>query len=395
MLAIRARRVFDGQRVPADAGAVLVDGGRIVGITPAGEPVAEGWEVAEFPGATLLPGLIDTHVHLCGDGGPNALERLGEIGDDELTAVIESALRQHLSAGVTTVRDLGDRRWAVIDWRDRHRASGAGLPTVLGSGPPITSVRGHCWNMGGEVAGVAQLRAAVRERAERGVDVVKIMASGGAMTPGTDVTVPQFTTEELRAVVEQAHAAGLRVTAHAHAVTAIRSAIAAGVDGIEHCSFVTNDGVQIAADVLAAVVESSITVCPTLGVAPGVSPPPALLEILEKLGVTDERRRDWIRRLHEAGVRFVSGSDAGINPSKPHGLLPRAVIELAEAGAASTFALASATSLAAQACGVGDRKGRVAAGFEADLLLVDGDPEADITALLNVVAVYRAGQRVR
>ncbi len=244
MLAIRVGQVFSGEQLLPDAGVVLVEGGRILGVQPPGMALPGGCAVADYSDATLLPGLIDTHVHLCGDSGLGALDRLPTFGDEELTAVIGDALRVHLAAGVTTVRDLGDRHWAVLDWRDRNQETTA-APTVLASGPPITSPRGHCWNMGGEAQGVRALRRAVRERAERGVDIVKIMASGGANTPGTDAARPQFTLEELRAVVEEAHAAGLAVTAHAHPLTAIRDALAAGVDAIEHCTFITATGIEV------------------------------------------------------------------------------------------------------------------------------------------------------
>jgi imidazolonepropionase-like amidohydrolase len=161
-----------------------------------------------FDGERMLPGLIDAHAHLCADAGPGALERLGEGDGTGLAAVIEQSLRTHLRAGVTTVRDLGDRRDAVLAWR-----AGAvpGLPAVVASGTPITSTGGHCWALGGEAAGERALRAAVQQRAEAGADVIKIMASGGVFTPGTDTTRPQFTDAELAAVVTEAHALGLPV----------------------------------------------------------------------------------------------------------------------------------------------------------------------------------------
>jgi imidazolonepropionase-like amidohydrolase len=391
MLAIRVGQVFSGEQVLPDAGVVLVQGGRILGVQPHGMTLPGGCAVADYAHATLLPGLIDTHVHLCGDSGLSALDRLPTFNDEELTTVIEDALRVHLATGVTTVRDLGDRRWAVVDWRDRDQATTA-APTVLASGPPITSPRGHCWNMGGEAQGVRALRRAVRERAERGVDVVKIMASGGANTPGTDAARPQFTLEELRAVVDEAHAAGLAVTAHAHPLTAIRDALAAGIDAIEHCTFITASGIEVPDSVVAALVASAIPVCPTLGAAPGVVLSPAVLEFKRKAGLSTEARAQTVGQLHRAGVHLVSGSDGGITPGKRHGILPEAVSALVGGGVSPSAALASATSLAAVACGVGDRKGRVAAGFDADLLVVDGDPIADIGVLRRIAAVYVGGQ---
>ncbi len=389
MIAIRARRVFDGERIVPDAEAVLIERTRIVGVAPSGMPLPEGCDVVDFPDATLLPGLIDTHVHLCGDGGHGALDRLPTFSAEEMTAVIEDSLRAHLASGVTTVRDLGDRSWAVIDWRDRNRGD-TGMPTA---GPPITSPGGHCWNMGGQARGVDELCRAVQHRAERGVDIVKIMASGGISTPGTDAFVPQFTIEELRAVVGAAHGAGLLVTAHAHPLTAIRDAVAAGVDAIEHGTFATETGIELPDTVVASLVESAIPVCPTLGKAWGVVLTPASLEFLRKTGLTYQVRVQTVGQLHRAGVYLVSGSDGGINPSRRHGGLPEAVIDLVAGGVCTADALASATALAAKACGVADRKGCLAADFDADLLLVDGDPLADITALRNPAAVYLRGHR--
>lgn len=162
------------------------DGGQIVGVEPRMAPVPDGCPV-RVPDGMLLPGLIDAHAH-------------------------------HLRAGVTTVRDLGDWRDAVLAWR---AGAARDLPSVVASGTPITSTGGHCWALGDEAAGEGALRAAVQQRAEAGADVVKIMASGGVFTPGTDTTRPQFTDAEVAAAVTEAHALGLPITAHAHALTAV------------------------------------------------------------------------------------------------------------------------------------------------------------------------------
>ncbi|MCW2829540.1 MAG: amidohydrolase, partial [Aeromicrobium sp.] len=162
----RADQAFDGEREMPGGALVLVEDGRIVGVEPAAAPIPDGCEITYEPGTTLLPGLIDTHVHLCADGGLGALDRVPELSPDELEAVVARSLRTQLGAGVTTVRDLGDHHWAVLD----GRSSWTDGPTVVASGPPITSVGGHCASMGGEANGEAGLRAAVRERADRGAD---------------------------------------------------------------------------------------------------------------------------------------------------------------------------------------------------------------------------------
>jgi imidazolonepropionase-like amidohydrolase len=366
---------------------VLVDEGVIVGVEPAAFPAPDDCPVTDAP--ALLPGLIDTHVHLCGDSSPRALDRFAELSTDQLEAVIEASEQQHLRAGVTAVRDLGDSGWAVVE---RSR-TGDG-PTVVASGPPITSPGGHCWSMGGEVAGVDALRRAVRERAERGADVVKIMASGGAMTPGTDMLACQFSLEEMRAVVDEAHRQGLAVTAHAHALPAVERSVTAGVDGIEHCSCLTNDGAHLPPDLGERLVAAGTYVCPTLGRVPGVDPPPDVQARLAAAGTTYEDHLVHVTALLRTGLTFTAGTDAGIGPSKRHGLVPMGVVDLVACGASPAAALAAATGVAARACGLQRRTGRLAVGLDADLLLVDGDPLDDVTALQRPRAVVSRGREV-
>lgn len=387
MIGIVADGVFDGELYSGGGAVVLIDGGRIVSVGPAGTAPA-GCELIRFEGCTVLPGLIDTHVHLCCDSGPGALDRIPDFTALELDAVIENSLRMQLTSGVTTVRDLGDRDWAVLDWRAQH--VGAVLPTIVASGPPITVPGGHCWNMGGAVEGTDALRAAVAERAARGADVVKIMASGGVNTPGTDPAAAQFTAAELLVVVEESHARGLPVTAHAHSLDSIRFALAAGVDGIEHCSFITTSGLGVDESVITQLAATGTPVCPTLGIVPGMTPPPAVLEHLRRTGSDLTTRNHLFARLHQSGVRIISGSDAGINPGKAHGILPESIIALTEGGLSPTAALTTATLHAATALNL-PTKGRLTPGSDADLLVVPGNPTTDITALRTVEATYLRG----
>lgn len=223
------------------------------------------------------------------------------------------------------------------------------------------------------------------------------MTSGGFATAGTQVMLCQFALDELRMVVEQAHAAGLPATAHAHGLPAVHMAMAAGVDGIEHCSFLTDKGIHQSEADLARLARAGTAVCPTVGTAGTLVPPPNAAATLGKLGMTMEQmvemRKHRVAQMHAAGVRIISGSDGGIAAAKPHGLLPVSVAFLVEGGVSTVDALASATALAADACGVGDRTGRLRAGYDADLLVVDGDPVADISCLSRPAAVFAAGRR--
>ena len=195
-------------------------------------------------------------------------------------------------------------------------------------------------------------------------------------------------------MVDEAHRLGLPVTAHAHSVGSVQDAIDADVDAIEHASFVTGTGFAPNPTAVAELAARRIPVCPTLGFVPGATPPPAVLEMLRRTGMTPESRAAMFADLHRAGVVLVAGADAGINPGKRHGVLPEALVQLAQAGVAGADVLATATSVAADALGLGDRTGRLRAGLDADLLLVRGDPLADITCVRDVVAVAVRGRWV-
>jgi imidazolonepropionase-like amidohydrolase len=386
--AYRAETAFDGTRRLPGGALVLVENSTVVGVEPAAFPLPDGCPVTDA--AAVLPGLIDSHVHLCADSSPRALEKIPELPAADLVEVIETAEQQHLRAGVTAVRDLGDHSWVVVE---RAGRLGNG-PTVVAAGPPLTSRGGHCWSMGGEVQGVEPLRRAVRERVERGAGVVKIMASGGVMTPDTDLHACQFTLEELQAVVDEAHRSGLPVTAHAHGLASVERALDAGVDGIEHCSCLTGAGPQLPDALGARLAAAGTYVCPTVGQLPGMDPPPHVQARMTAVGVDLDRLRAHVAALQRAGVTLLAGTDAGIGPGKRHGVLPFAVAELVSIGMPAAAALSAATGLAARACGLDGRTGRLAVGLDADLLMLDADPLTDVTALQRPRVVVSRGREI-
>ncbi len=387
--ALRAARLFDSatSELRTDP-MLLIDGSAIVAVDFGVEPPDDA-DVVDLGDATLLPGLVDTHVHLSFDATLNAVDNLAARDDAEAVAAMTVAARSAAHGGVTTVRDLGDRNFLSLQLRGR-----ADLPTIFCAGPPVTFADGHCHFLGGAVGpGEANIRAGVRERVERGVDVIKIMASGGVMTPGTREEDPQFTLDELRAIVDEAHQHGLPVTAHVHAVAGVANAVAAGVDGLEHVTFWTAESVDAPAAVMAAIVDQRIVVGATGGMlppAPGMPPPPP--QILARLPLVFAN----LRRMWEAGAVMVVGTDAGIAPPKPHDVLRYAPAMMhSTVGMSPGQALGMVTAGAAAAIGVGATKGRLASGYDADVLVVRGDPLADLEALHDIAAVYVRGLRVR
>lgn len=402
--AVRAEHAFDGERFLPGGATVIVEGDRILGVEPGAYDVPAGVPITQA-GGTLLPGLVDCHVHLVASGAfpgtPGSLEWAGSAPGDAVDEVVTTALRDQAAAGVTTVRDLGDVGFRVLHHRGRE---GEGLPRVVAAGPPVTIPLGHCHFLGGEVDpdDPRTLDRAIAERVDRGVDLVKVMASGGFLTPGSDQLGAQFDVGPLRRLVEAAHASGLRVVAHTHSIAGAEVALDAGTDGLEHFTCLTRNGADAPPALLDRVAAAGVTVDPTLGndssrFPPVSAMPPHVLEMLERLGIADRdehfaRVAEGSARLREHGIRVVSGLDAGAMPAKPHGHLWRSVGELVRGGWPLDEALATATSAAADDCGVD--AGRLAPGRLADLLVVVGDVASDVTALSRPSRVWVGGAAV-
>ncbi|WP_017975409.1 amidohydrolase family protein [Actinopolyspora halophila] len=379
-----------GQRI-AD-GAVLVDGDTIIAVGPRAEvePHADDARRHTAVGGTVLPGLVNAHVHLSWDAGFGMLERYREADDAELLLGIAGRAQQALRAGVTTLRDLGDRDGLVLRVRDAIDRGDLAGPRLLGSGPPLTPPEGHCWFFGGEVSGPEEIRERIRGNAALGADVVKVMASGGEMTPDSPATwQSQFSAEDLALVVREAHAAGLPVAAHAHGTEAIAAATAAGVDTIEHCSWQGADdsGPDLRDEVAREIAERGTVVCHAY---------PPDWRTFQRVVVGEQRSQAALDRLHwmdEHGVRFVPGTDGGLPTSVFDNYVGALSYYVDAVGWSPARVIDMATSGAARALGL-DRVGLLAPGHAADLLVVDGDPLADVTALHQQRLVFARGRAV-
>ncbi|MEU6331115.1 amidohydrolase family protein [Streptomyces sp. NPDC047049] len=370
--------------------AVLVRDGKIAAAGP--RPAVEAQappDVArqDFPGATLLPGMIDGHVHLSFDAGPEPFTALLESDGPTLLDAMAERAGQLLGCGVTTVRDLGDRGAAAVRLREAITVGRVRGPRILAAGSPLTPPGGHCWFLGGEVADEAQLRAMVRRNAEAGADVIKVMASGGHITEGgAAMWESQFSTEQLSVAVEEARRYGLPVAAHAHGAAAIASAVAAGVHTVEHCLWLDGpDGVDRRTEVAETMAAQGIAVCGSLCGYDWRTK-------LERDGEAATRafydRLSWLDSL---GVPLITGTDAGIPQAAFHDYL--SMLELyAWLGFPAERVIELATVGSARALGLSGITGRIAPGLDADLVIVDGDPRADLSALRAVRLVLARGE---
>ncbi|MGB6580878.1 MAG: amidohydrolase family protein [Streptosporangiaceae bacterium] len=335
----------------------------------------------DYPGATIMPGLIDSHVHLAFDGGPNPSARMRSETDAQQLVLMLHSARDLLGVGVTTARDLGARAYLDVVVRDAVAAGLARGPRMVVAARPITVTGGHCWFMGGEADSDDELRRMVRTHHKRGADLIKVMSTGGFMTTGSAPWYAQFTRAQLAVIVEEAGRVDKPVAAHAHGIEGIHRAVEAGVTTLEHCSFVTETNERRFDEPLAArIAERGIFVCPTINVnAPYVT------------DLTGIVVGEHLKAMHEMGVRLIAGTDAGID-NTPHHQYVGGLEHLVTLGFRPADVLAMATTEAAAALGVDAITGRLAPGFDADVIVVDGDPSTDIAALGKLRRVIARGR---
>ncbi len=369
-LVLAADRVIAGSGLEViEQGAVALEGDKIAWVGRASEAERIDHHLA---GCTLVPGLIDAHVHLASDSGPRFDMR---VSDATLTLNIVSNLERFVKAGVTTVRDLGSPGTLTAQARDAVEAGKLDGPRVLTSNRAITTTGGHGHQVGLECDDAVSLRRAVRQLVKDGSDWVKVMASGGFIhhvrSEGAAPYFPLFSPEEMRVVIDEAHRYGLRVAAHAQNREAIATVFEAGIDTIEHMTFAGRPQEAVIDEALVErIAEKGIPVSPTTNnwwLTVGVPWAPIEVALAN------------LRRLYDLGIRFVAGTDVGIPTTTPE-VYAEGFRVLFEIGMPGREILATATTTAAEAIGLGGVTGAIAPGLSADLVALEGDPLRDVEA---------------
>ncbi|MFF9003555.1 amidohydrolase family protein [Streptomyces achromogenes] len=370
-------------------GAVLIESGVIAAVGAAAEldsSIDATVPRLRCPGATVLPGMIDCHVHLSFDASLDPIAAVVQADPDKLSAAMADRAERMLATGVTTVRDLGDRDALTVALRTSISSGARVGPRIVAATAPLTSRGGHCAFLGGEVTTDDDIRTQIARNAAAGADLIKVMASGGALTPGGPrMWEAQFTPNQLRLIVAEAGRHGLAVAAHAHGSDTIAHCVAAGVRTIEHCSWRTAAGIVHDPAVIRRMVEDDVAVCRC------VSGDWRLF--LDQMG--PERAKamtEVILKMREAGVRFIAGTDAGVPGARFDdyvGMLEFFV----SLGFTHAEVLDMATVDAAHALGLSDT-GTLAPGMRADLIVVGGNPLAELDSLRKVRHIFTAGRQV-
>ena len=375
--------------------AVLVEDNKIIEVGRQGQVVAEAdATIIDLSGKTLVPGLMDMHVHLTKDAEDNFLAAKGNSVPRQTVKAVKNA-EKTLMAGFTTVRNLGAKGYSVIGLRDGIDAGEVPGPRIWAAGHSVSITGGHCDDnfsppeAKSVAAGVGDgpwaVRAKVRENIKYGANTIKVCATGGVFSKGTKVGIQQLTEEEIKAAVDEAHMRGMIAAAHAHGTEGIKAAIRAGIDSIEHCSFMDEEAIQLALQhgtyLSCDIYNTEYTLA--FGEANGVPQ-----ENINKERMVSKAQRESFRMATEAGVKMVFGSDAAIYP---HGDNGKQFSRMVQFGMTPMQALQAATINSATLLQQGDSLGQIKPGFLADIIAVDGNPTFDIGVMENVDFVMKDG----
>ncbi|PDH33314.1 MAG: Xaa-Pro dipeptidase [OM182 bacterium MED-G28] len=349
----------------------------------------------DLSNSTILPGLIDAHVHLTSDASVNGYDSLSRSSiRNALYGTYSAGLT--LRSGFTTVRNVGAVAYGDVALRDSIVDGEVAGPRMIVAGQSLGITGGHCdnnllpaeydFNAGGVADGPWALRQKVRENNKYSADLIKFCATGGVMSKGTSLGAQQFTQEEMNAIVDEAHTLGMKVAAHAHGTNGIQAAIRAGVDSIEHASILDDETIRLALEYETALVMDIYVSDYILESGTEVG---MLEESLAKEREVGQVQRESFQRAHAAGVNIVFGSDAGVYP---HGLNGRQFSKMVEFGMSPMQAIQAATLKAAALLGLENQVGTLNEGAYADLIAVQGNPLENVSLLENIGFVMKDGE---
>jgi imidazolonepropionase-like amidohydrolase len=379
--------------------AIVVEAGKIVSVGPFAQATrSSGDRLIDLPAATVLPGLTDAHTHLTGDPQDVGYQALG-ISLPRATLTGARNARLTLEAGFTTVRNVGAEGYSDVALRDAINAGDVPGPHMLVSGPPLGITGGHCdenllpaefhFSAEGVADGVEGVQHKVRETIKYGADLIKICATGGVLSHGDNPQASQYTLEEMKAIVADAHRLGRKVAAHAHGAQGILWASQAGVDSIEHGSYIDDAGI-------AEMKKNGTYLVPTLYLADWflanaerLHVPPEM--VAKGQAVMPAARRN-IAHAFSSGVKVAFGTDSAVYP---HGLNAHEFAVMVKLGLSPLQSIQSATINAADLLGWSDKIGAIEPGKWADIIAVEGDPLQDVTTLERVKFVMKTGEVVK
>jgi len=401
IVAIRAARLFDGRSDRMVENAVVVIEGSKIRDAGSGLAIPSGATVIDLGDATLLPGFIDAHTHVTGEGSDNWLSDfyLGLRRSVPESALLASTYaRKTLASGFTTIRNVGADKDVDVGLRNAIRNGWVEGPRMLVSRHALGATGGHCDQTGfppatfgpepgldeGKLHGADEGREAVRRQVKFGADVIKICASGGVLSLGDAVDAPQLTDAELTAIIDEAHRLGKKTAAHAHGDSAARAAVKAGIDSIEHGSFMTDETMQLMKAKGTFLVPTLLAGYTVMGKVDKFPP-----EIAVKARAAGAAARDMFRRAVRNGVKIAFGTDAGVSP---HGTSAREFALMVDFGGMSPAASLRTTAAAAELLGLGGLIGTIEKGKEADIVAVPGDPLKDIHVTERVLFVMKGGK---
>ena len=393
---IKPKQILDvrsGKLINAD---ILVESGVIKKVTK-NIPINSEYEIIDLPNMTVLPGLMDAHVHLTGNTDLKGHEGISESSYLATIYGVKNA-KETLMAGFTTVRNVGASNYSDVALRDGIEQKAILGPTLLVSGPPLGITGGHCdsnilpaeyeYKAQGVADGPWEVRKKVRENKKYGVDLIKYCATGGVMSKGTNVNNRQYTLDEMKAIVDEAHTLGMKVAAHAHGLQGIRMAIEAGVDSIEHSSLIDQETVNNA-------ISKGVFLAMDIYVSDYILGEGAKNGIpeysLEKERIVGKKQRENFKMAFESGAKMAFGTDAGIYP---HGKNARQFKYMVEWGMSPIEAIQASTINTAELFGL-NNIGEIKESFDADIVAVMGNPLDDITLLENIDFVMKEGQIIK